>query len=61
MFLESSGEVCIDGVPATVDIYGVGCWWWLRQFHKGVDGRLCCWWGVGGLGRVRACDGENPA
>ena len=45
MFLESGGEVCIDGVPATVDIYGVGCWWWLGQFHEGVDGRLCCWWG----------------
>ena len=25
LFLEGGGEVCIDGVPATVYVYGVGC------------------------------------
>ena len=33
MFLKGGGEVCVDGVPSAVYVYGVGARRWLGQFH----------------------------
>ena len=33
LFLEGGGKVCVDGVPAAVDVHGVGCGRWLGQVH----------------------------
>ena len=62
MFLECGVKVCVDGVPAAVDVYGVGCRRWLGQFHqRGRCGWLCGWAASGHLRRVRVGGGEDTA